>query len=260
MKHIDAILLRAKKQIFNPHSGLNLSAKKGEGFDFAEIALYHEGENAKKIDWKSTAKTGTPHVKLFYEEREANVVLSALLSGSLLFKTKKEKLLEIVAQLGFETLKYKNTLAPLFISQDQEAYLPSSKNPASISHFLHKIDAIPLENTRLDLTSLPQKIDKHIKKKSLIILVGDFLGEIDLRLLAQKHALYLIIIRDSFEEHPTLLGDGAFTDPESGEHASFYFGKSAQKAYAKAYHDNDQKLFKHLRSLGIPYDKVVISV
>ena len=180
------------------------------------------------------------------------------MSGSLLFKKKKEALFQILAHLGYETLKYKNALSPAWISQYEEAYLPSSKNPAMISHFLHKLDTIPLQNSTLLLSTITQKLHKHIKKKSLIILVGDFLGEVDLRLLAKKHALFCIIIRDSFEEHPTILGEGEFTDPESGESASFYFGKSAQRAYQKAYHDNDAKLFKHLRALGIPYDKVVI--
>ncbi len=258
MKQLGQILAKVKKQIFNPHSGLNLSAKKADGFDFAEIALYHEGENAKKIDWKSTAKTGQAHVKLFYEEHEANIVICALLSGSLLFKKKKETLIRVTDQLSREALKQKNNLTPIMISQEQQLFLPSSKALGSVTHFLKKIKETPLENTQLAWQHIATPIYKHVDKKSLIILVGDFLGEVDLRLLARKHALFVLIIRDSFEEHPSRLGEGEFLDPESGEKASFYFGKKAQKAWRDRYHENDQKLFKHLHALGIPYNKVVI--
>ena len=65
------------------------------------------------------------------------------------------------------------------------------------------------------------------------------------------------MIRDAFEENPTVLGEGAFMDPESGENAAFYFGESARDAYAARYHDNDSKLIKHLNRLGFTYQKVL---
>ncbi len=144
------------------------------------------------------------------------------------------------------------------ISQAQMKLLPPSKNPASITHFLHQIDDIPLEGKHTPLENIAKRLHRKIKKKSLIILVGDFLGEVDLTLLTQRHELFVIIIRDSFEEHPSTLGEGEFLDPESGESADFYFGKKAKEAYAKAYHDNDKKLFKHLHAIGAHYTKVVI--
>ena len=162
-----------------------------------------------------------------------------------------------MANLSFQTIKDANALTPIMISQEKSFTLPASKSPSAVSHFLHQLNNIPLQGNKNALGNLAKTLHKQVKKKSLIILVGDFLGDLDVSLLAQRHELYLIIIRDSFEENPTALGDGAYTDPESGESANFYFGKTAKKAYAKAYHDNDEKLFKHLRALGVPYAKVV---
>jgi len=144
------------------------------------------------------------------------------------------------------------------ISQDEINVLPPSKNPASITHFVKRVSAISLEGNQHIFTHLAKKLHSKIKKKSLIIMIGDFLGEVDLALLAQRHEIYVIMIRDNFEENPTILGDGEFTDPESGEKSAFYFGKKAKDAYAQAYHDNDSKLIKHLHAIGAGYTKVVI--
>ena len=89
------------------------------------------------------------------------------------------------------------------------------------------------------------------------MVYGDFLGDFDLSLLSKRDAVVVFIIRDSFEENPVALGEGEFEDPETKERVSFYFGKEAATAYKKRYHDNDQKLFKELNKLGIPYHKIV---
>ena len=185
-------------------------------------------------------------------------MICALLNGSLLFKEKHQKLLETIAYLGFDALKNHNILTPIMISQEETKVLPASKNPASIAHFLQQINTRSLKEKKNPLENLAKKLHSKIKKKSLIIFVGDFLGEVDLTLLSQRHELFIIIIRDSFEENPHTLGEGEFSDLESGESADFYFGKKAKEAYAKAYHDNDKKLFKHLHAIGAHYAKVVI--
>ena len=211
------------------------------------------GEDARKIDWKSTAKTGEPHVKIFFEEREVNVVLCAMMSGSLLFRDKKACLLEVCSLLGFGALKMSNKLTPVMISDDETLFLQPSKKLQSIEHFIYKLDAVELYKKNVDL----QNLNLKIKQRSFVILVGDFLGDIDVSLLASRHELFVVIVRERFEENPDILGDGEFTDPDSGESSEFYFGKSARDAYAKKYRENDQKLYKHLGALGVSYVKIV---
>ncbi len=209
------------------------------------------GEDAKKIDWKSTAKTGEPHIKLYFEEREVNVVVCALLSGSLLFGNKRETLVSICSSFGYGALKLSNRLTSVIISDKSQVFKPSKKLQ-SVEHFISKIYDVELYKKSIDLTNINLKL----KEKSLVILVGDFLGEVDLTLLSARHEVYVVIVRDKFEESPDILGEGEFTEPESGEVAEFYFGKSVRDAYAKKYEENDKKLFKHLNSLGISYTKL----
>lgn len=202
-----------------------VSKIKSEGYDFAEIIPYILGEDARKIDWKSTAKTGKPHIKVFHEEKEVNVVICTLLSGSLLFKKKKETLFELASILGYMTLKSDNTLTPIMISQEGcYRYTPSKKEHV-VAHFIKRLNQTPLIHTTLDNYPIDKEINSLVKRKSLIILLGDFLGDYDFTKLAFKHQIHAIMIRDAFEENPKILGEGTFQDPQSGEEESFYFGR-----------------------------------
>jgi uncharacterized protein (DUF58 family) len=46
-----------------------------DGYDFAELTHYSLGEDAKKIDWKSTAKTNSTKINVFNIDKELNIVV-----------------------------------------------------------------------------------------------------------------------------------------------------------------------------------------
>lgn len=55
--------------------GLYASVFRGQGLDFEEVREYREGDEIRNMDWRVTARTGTPHLKVFREERERTVML-----------------------------------------------------------------------------------------------------------------------------------------------------------------------------------------
>jgi uncharacterized protein (DUF58 family) len=56
-------------------AGLYASVFRGAGVNFEEVREYREGDDIRYMDWKVTARTNRPHLKLFREERERSVVL-----------------------------------------------------------------------------------------------------------------------------------------------------------------------------------------
>jgi uncharacterized protein (DUF58 family) len=56
-------------------SGLYASVFRGAGVNFEEVREYREGDDIRNMDWKVTARTNEPHLKVFREERERSVVL-----------------------------------------------------------------------------------------------------------------------------------------------------------------------------------------
>ncbi|MBF0271877.1 MAG: DUF58 domain-containing protein [Magnetococcales bacterium] len=63
------------RRVFSALEGGYRSPFKGRGMEFAETRVYQPGDEIRHMEWRVTARTGKPHVKLFREERERAVLV-----------------------------------------------------------------------------------------------------------------------------------------------------------------------------------------
>ncbi len=70
-------------------SGPNKSNFRGRGIDFEEVRSYQPGDDIRTIDWRVTARTGSPHTKIFREERERPVLIVTDLGNSMFFGSQR---------------------------------------------------------------------------------------------------------------------------------------------------------------------------
>lgn len=56
-------------------TGRHASRLRGRGLDFEELRHYFEGDDTRTIDWLATARRGSPHVRVYTEERDRSVLL-----------------------------------------------------------------------------------------------------------------------------------------------------------------------------------------
>lgn len=56
-------------------AGRHASRLRGRGLNFEEIRRYRSGDDTRNMDWKVTARTRKPHVRVFTEERDRPVLL-----------------------------------------------------------------------------------------------------------------------------------------------------------------------------------------
>ena len=56
-------------------AGRHASKLRGRGLDFEELRTYLPGDDIRSIDWKVTARTGKPHVRVYTEERDRPAIL-----------------------------------------------------------------------------------------------------------------------------------------------------------------------------------------
>ncbi len=61
----------------------------GRGMEYAESRRYEAGDDARMIDWRVTARTGTPYTKVFREDRRRQVHLIVDLRSCMRFGTRK---------------------------------------------------------------------------------------------------------------------------------------------------------------------------
>ena len=256
---LKVLQLKARHQVYTLLSGHNLSNLHGEGYDFAELREYQMGDDIRKINWMISAKLGKPYIKELHSNRELSVVVATFMDSSLYFGSgnhKQHTLTEVATMLGYATLQQNDLFTGLCYTQKQTFTTPPTKQLYHIEQFSQTIFDSNLLGSTLSHQPAIEDIFKRIQKPSLIFVLGDFLEEVDLSLLAQKHEVIAIIIRDKEEEHPNKLGEVTLTNPTNNTQMQTYFGKKSIEHYLTNYQAHDEKLMTHFSNHGIRYVKI----
>jgi len=253
------ILLRARKDVFSGNLGEHLTAFKGDGLDFREIRDYEHGDDIRKINWKATAKGAGVKTNVFNEERELNIVLAFMVSGSINFgsiKLKQEVVAEILALLSFSALKGHNRLQSQFFSDKSELFFEPSKSDRIIYNIVENTITIDTLGKEVNYQSFCNFINDVVRQKSLIFMIGDFYGDIDLSDIAHKNEVYALIVRDRLEENPLLHGLFELIDPNSLKSNEISLNKSTATEYQKLIKEHDNKIQEHFLEHQITFGKI----
>ncbi len=81
------LAVRSRREAAGVLVGAWRSAFRGGGVEFEESRPYVPGDDVRAIDWNATARTGTPWVKRFREERSCTLLLALDASASMAFGT-----------------------------------------------------------------------------------------------------------------------------------------------------------------------------
>jgi len=259
MSTLQKILVRARRQVFSEMVGNNPSIFQGEGYDFIELREYMAGDDIRHIDWNITAKMQKPFIKIFREERELNVVIASVLNGSVYFGSKRFKqdvIAEVVALLGYSTLKNGDLLGSYVFTDEMISYLKPSKKLHQVQKSVKEILEFDALNKKVDYKFIADTLYRRLKRKSLVIIVSDFFDIPNLKLLAKKHEVVAIVVRDRFEEKPPKMGFTSLVDPESGAVLEGDFNSSSISEYAKKVQEHDRELYSTFSKHQIRFTKV----
>lgn len=253
------LLLKTQKQVYSERLGNHASKLHGEGFEFSELREYVYGDDVRKIDWKTTAKTGKPFVKMYHEERELNVVVATMMGGSSYFGTIKQKsevMREIVALIGMSAISENDKFSHFLFAEKLIEWSKPSKKIFSLYHALEQMNNFEMLGKKSNYHEMVQTLWTHLAKKALLYVMSDGIGDIDLGRLSKKHDVVIIIVRDRFEEHPQELGFLRLIDMESNQSFLGNVDGNAIYNYQKALARNDAKLAAHCKKYGIRMLKV----
>jgi len=256
---LKALQLKARHQVYTLLSGHNLSKLHGEGYDFSELREYQMGDDIRKINWTITAKLGKPYIKELHANRELSVVVAALMDGSLYFgsgNAKQSKLTEVATLLGYAAQQNADLFTGIGYEQNQTNTTAPTKQLYHIEQFSKTLFEASLLGTKVNYNSSIEDLFKRVHKPSLIFIIGDFLEEIDLSLLAQRHEVIAIIIRDRDEESPKKLGEVTLSSPQNTTKMDTYFGKKSIEKYLAKLKENDEKLIEQFSHYDIRYVKI----
>lgn len=260
-KNLKKILIKTKKAVFSQKIGNNTSKFKGEGYDFIELREYEDGEDIRKIDWVISAKMRKPYVKVFYAQRELDVNIVPILGGSVYFGTKKfkqELISEICSIIGYSCSAQGDNYTSFIANEELTLHTKKTKKILNVANMVNGIYNYNVKGKSVDYKNIVDQLFCKIKKKSIIFLIGDFFNanDLNLKLLAKKHEVIAIIIRDRFEESPSVFENINFTDPSTFKSFDGNIAKESIKEYEKIVRNNDEKLYENLKSFGVDFIKI----
>ena len=254
-----ALLLKARHQVYTLLSGHNLSKLRGEGYDFAELREYQVGDDIRKINWTITAKLGKPYIKELHTNRELSVCIAAILDGSVyvgMHHTKQEIMAETAALLGFSAQHSNDLFSGVLYTQAQTTTTPPTKQIFEIERFCKALYEYHALHTKVDLQASIDDLFNRLTKPSLLFILHDFLEPVDLSLLAQRHEVIALIIRDRNEEQMHHKGWVYLQDPRSDLQQESYIGRKSHTRYLGKRQAHDASLMAHFSRYDIRYVKL----
>ncbi len=131
IRRVKEIRIRTGRHVADVLAGEYVSVFKGGGVEFEEVRPYVPGDDVRSIDWNVTARTGSPYVKRYVEERQLTLMLLADVSASQDFgsgpRSKREAAAELCALLAFSAIKNDDKVGLVLFHGEIEQYIPPRK-------------------------------------------------------------------------------------------------------------------------------------
>ena len=224
LKKVKRIEISTRGLVNEIFSGEYHSVFKGRGMEFAEVREYQMGDDIRTIDWNVTARSVSPYVKIFEEERELTVMLLVDVSSSGNFGTteqmKGEIAAELCAVLAFSAIKNNDKVGLIIFSDKIEKFIPPRKGKQHVLRVIREILFFKPEDSQTDLNIALEYLSRVIKRRSIVFLVSDFLTENyekSLQVANRKHDIIAINIIDPREVELPSIGFIEMEDAETGE-------------------------------------------
>ena len=205
-------------------SGEYHSVFQGRGMNFAEVREYQYGDDIRSIDWNVTARTGTPFVKVFEEERELTVMLVVDVSASGNFGTrvrmKGDVAVEICALLAFSAIKNNDKVGLILFSDRIEKFVPPRKGRRHVLRVLRELLYHRPDRSGTDIRMALEYLTRVTRRRAVVFLVSDFLAGgfgRALNIAGRRHDTIAVRVRDRRETELPPIGLVEFEDAETGE-------------------------------------------
>lgn len=166
----------------NPLLGGHHSRFRGRGMDFEEVRQYQAGDDIRTIDWRVTARTLTPHTKLYREERERPVLIVTDLRPTMFFGAQELKSVtacQVAAALAWAGLNANDRVGGLIFGGQKQCDIRAKRSHHSVLQFIHQLcdfseQLIETRENNFSLAEILEDTRRVALPGSTLFLVSDF--------------------------------------------------------------------------------------
>lgn len=223
LRKVRRLEIRSRRLVEDLFSGGSRSVFKGRGVEFEEVRPYVPGDEVRDLDWNVTARLGAPYVKRFVEEREITVVVVVDVSRSMRFGTvaqeKRELAAELCAVLGFAAMRNNDRIGLLLAAGEVEHFVRPARGRTHLLRMLRDVLGAEPGSAGTRLGSAARFLARTLRRHALVFWISDFEDAIDtrdFRVLARRHEVTALALRDPRDEVLPDVGWVEFEDLESG--------------------------------------------
>lgn len=243
------------------------SAFRGGGIEFEELRPYTPGDDVRSIDWNATARSGTPWVKRFREERAHTVLVVLDVSASMAFgsggRSKLACAAYVAALVAAAAQRAGDRVGFAAFSDTIRASLPPARGAVHGWRLVRSASAQteqPAGTTQLCVASAWAMA--QTRRRALVVLLSDFRdpaldrvrtdgGASPLAALASRHDLVTVVVDDPREHALIAAGGVRLVDPEAGGRRLLLgTGPRRRARYAAAAAARRTALLRRLRGEG----------
>ncbi len=263
MQQVRRIELQARKIATATFVGQYRSGFRGQGLDFDDFREYLPGDEPRFIDWKVTARTGTPYVRKFHEEREQVLLLAVDASASMRYAggasadSKLEYAARIAAVLAYSAVQNGDKIGLLLFGCRPHFYLPPAKGMKQCLRVVREILSAPMGGQDDTPETVAAEILRTQRKRAMCFLMSDFLAPADQKAIGKlnfRHELIPVRIHDPYELELPEAGRLYVQDPETGEQYEVNTGdKALRTAHSMAMRVHTLEWERCFTQLGIDY-------
>jgi len=248
IKNVRRIQITTTRLVTDVFAGQYHSIFKGRGIEFDEVREYQIGDEIRSIDWNVTARTGTPYVKKFVEERELTVMVLLDMSASSAFgsvnRLKGQLAAEISALLAFSAIKNNDRIGLIAFTDKIEKFIPPRKGVSHVLRVIREALYFRPASGGTDIAGAIEYLNRVTTRRTVTFVISDFYDK-DFKkpvsIANKRHDIIAITITDPLELNMPDVGLVKLYDAETGEE---FFIDTSPASFRKEYKKNAWKRFK----------------
>ena len=216
----------------------------GGGIDFAELREYQPPDDVRHIDWNVTARMDAPYVRRYMEDREVTAWFLLDLSPSMAFgameRRKESVMVDLVGLLARLLTRNGNRVGAILYDNNIEFAIPPRGGRPQVLRLINDIQRQQSSSggAMTDLARLLESAHNGIKRRSLILLVSDFIclpgWDRAMDSLNRKHDLMAVRLWDPRETDLPDVGVVLVEDSETGAQMSV---DTSDRGFRRRFHE-----------------------
>ncbi len=236
--------LMVRKRVSSVYAGSRRAVLQGKGIEIVGYREYMPGDDIRTIDWRVYGRTEKLYIRKFEEEK--NVTTHILLDSSKSMDyssngmTKFDYAAMLACGFGYLVTRENEKFAISTFGETIDI-TPPKRGRGYLLHTIDRLNRMPLSGeTKFDHCT--QQYGKMIRSKSLVIVISDFLTDLDsiragLYRLAPND-LIAISVFDPAEYDLTIAGDVKLHDMETNAVRKTYISPKMKEEYRKLLDDH----------------------